>query len=209
MGVSSGAATGRCYVWYTVGMPESDRGIPAIRASDDEREAIVQRLRSAAGEGRLTLDDLGDRLDRALTAGTRAELDPLVADLPDSPLPESAEGRARRWIVGFMGGGDHRGRWRVASQCTVVNFMGGADLDLSGATVEGAVTEIRVYSLIGGSDIIVPEGVHVELTGFAFMGGNDLKVDASAPPPPSAPVVRVRAYSVMGGTDVKRAADRR
>jgi hypothetical protein len=188
---------------------EPDRGTPTVRASDDQREAIVDRLRAAAGDGRLTLDDLADRLDRALSAVTRAELDPLVADLPEDAGPEPARGEARRWIVGFMGGGDHRGRWRVASRCTVVNVMGGADLDLSGATVENPVTEIRVFSLMGGSDIIVPEGVHVELTGFAFMGGNDLKVDESAPPPPSAPVVRVRAYSVMGGTDVKRTKSRR
>jgi hypothetical protein len=193
-------------VWYTVGVSEPDRGTPAVRASDDEREAVVERLRGAAGEGRLTLDDLADRLDRALAAVTRGELDPLVADLPDRPLQGPARGQARRWIVGFMGGGDHRGGWRVAPRCTVVNVMGGADLDLSGATVENAVTEIRVFSFMGGSDIIVPEGVHVELTGFAFMGANDLKVEESAPPPPSAPIVRVRAYSVMGGTDVKRKA---
>ena len=187
-------------------MPEPDSGTPAIRASDDEREAIVDRLRTAGGEGRLTLDDLADRLDRTLAAVTRADLEPLIADLPERSAPAPSGAKARRWIVGFMGGGDHRGRWRVASRCNVVNLMGGADLDLTEATVEDAETEIRVFSLMGGSDIIVPDGVHVELSGFAFMGGNDLRVGEASPPPPSAPVVRVRAYSVMGGTDVKRMA---
>ncbi len=102
-----------------------------------------------------------------------------------------------------MGGGDHRGRWRVASRCTVLNVMGGADLDLTDAIVAGAETEIRVFSLMGGSNIAVPGGVHVELSGFAFMGGNDLNVEDAPPPPRGAPLVRVRAFSIMGGTDVK------
>ncbi|MGH2822066.1 MAG: LiaF domain-containing protein, partial [Thermoleophilaceae bacterium] len=112
-------------------------------------------------------------------------------------------GKARRWIVGIMGGGTHRGRWRIAERCTVVNLMGGADLDLTEAIVESAETEIRVFSLMGGSDVVVPEGVHVELSGFAFMGGNDFRLEGRPAPPAGAPVVRVHAYSIMGGTDVK------
>jgi Domain of unknown function (DUF1707)/Cell wall-active antibiotics response 4TMS YvqF len=189
-------------------MSDSGPGTPAVRASDDEREAVVGRLRTAAGEGRLALDELADRLDRALGAVTRAELEPLTADLPRQAPAEAPAIRPRRWIVGIMGGGDHRGRWRIASRCTVVNVMGGADLDLTGAVVEGPETKIRVFSLMGGSDIVVPDGVHVELGGFAFMGGNSLRLEDAPPPPSGAPVVRVRAYSVMGGTDVKRARRR-
>jgi hypothetical protein len=184
-------------------MHESGRGSPAIRASDEEREAVVARLRTAAGEGRLALDELADRLERALSAATRAELEPLTTDLPEQAAPAPGDGKARRWIVGIMGGGDHRGRWQIASRCTVLNLMGGADLDLTDAIVHGSETEIRVFSLMGGSDIIVPDGVHVELSGFAFMGGNDLRLEDTPPPPPGAPLVRVRAYSIMGGTDVK------
>lgn len=185
-------------------MREPESGVPAVRASDDERETVVARLRDAAGQGRLTLDELADRLDRALAATTRDDLGRLVSDLPEESSPVSSAAKARRWIVGIMGGGDHRGRWRIASRCTVVNVMGGADLDLTDALLEGPQTEIRVVSLMGGSDIIVPDGVHVELSGFAFMGGNDLRLEAGPPPPTGAPVVRVRAYSIMGGTDVKQ-----
>ena len=176
---------------------------PAIRASDQEREAVVTRLRTAAGEGRLALDELADRLEAALSAVTREELEPLTADLPEHAERAPSPAKARRWIVGIMGGGDHKGRWRIAARCTVVNVMGGADLDLTDAVVESSETEIRVFSLMGGSAITVPGGVHVELTGFAFMGGNDLRLDDTPRPAPTAPVVRVRAYSIMGGADVK------
>jgi hypothetical protein len=176
---------------------------PAMRASDAERERTALTLRDAATEGRLTLEELAARLERALTATTRGELERLTADLPADPAP--SRGRGTRWIVGIMGGGDHKGRWRIAPRCTVINVMGGADLDLRDAIVEGPEVEITVISIMGGSDIVVPEGVEVELGGFAVMGGNDLKLGRTAPPA-NAPVVRVRAYSLMGGTDVKRAS---
>jgi Domain of unknown function (DUF1707)/Cell wall-active antibiotics response 4TMS YvqF len=180
---------------------------PAIRASDAEREAAVTRLRTAAGEGRLALEELAERLERAFAAVTRDELEVLTRDLPEERPDELPVARSRRWVVGIMGGGTQKGRWRIASECTVVNVMGGADLDLTGAVVEGPETVIRVFSLMGGSDIVVPDGVHVELSGFAFMGGNDLRLENRPPPPPGAPVVRVRAWSIMGGTDVKRRRD--
>ncbi|HEV3378685.1 MAG TPA: DUF1707 domain-containing protein [Thermoleophilaceae bacterium] len=189
-------------------MSEAGARPPAIRASDNEREAAVARLRTAAGEGRLALDELAERLDRAFAAVTRADLERLTRDLPEQRPDGPPAAKSRRWVVGIMGSGTQKGRWRIAPTCTVVNVMGGADLDLTGAIVEGPETEIRVFSLMGGSDIRVPDGVHVELSGFAFMGGNDLRLEDAPDPPPGAPVVRVRAYSIMGGTDVKRARRR-
>jgi Domain of unknown function (DUF1707)/Cell wall-active antibiotics response 4TMS YvqF len=185
-------------------MSESGAGTPAIRASDAEREAAVTRLQTAVGEGRLTLEELAERLDRAFAATTRDELEVLTRDLPQERPERQPATKSRRWVVAIMGGNTQKGRWRIASHCTVVNVMGGADLDLAGAVVEGPETELRVFSLMGGSDIVVPDGVHVELSGFAFMGGNDMKLEDRPPPPPGAPVVRVRAWSIMGGTDVKR-----
>jgi DUF1707 SHOCT-like domain/Cell wall-active antibiotics response LiaF, C-terminal len=177
---------------------------PATRASDTEREATAAQLRSAAGEGRLGLDELAERLDAAFAAVTRADLERVTADLPTQAPSSVPEAKVRRWFIGIMGGGTQRGHWRIAERSTVVNVMGGADLDLTDAVVSDTETEILVFSLMGGSEIIVPDGVHVELSGFAFMGGNDLRIEDAPPPPAGAPVVRVRAYSVMGGTDVKR-----
>jgi hypothetical protein len=174
------------------------------RASDAEREAIVERLRDAGAEGRLTMEELAERIDAAHAARTRAELEPLVADLP-AAVGRAAAAPARPTssiVLGVLGGGDRRGRWRVPARLTVVNVMGGADLDLREAVLDGPEVEITVWSLMGGSDILVPEGVHVELGGFAVMGANDLRVGGDEPPP-GAPVVRVKAWSLMGGTDVK------
>jgi hypothetical protein len=53
-----------------------------LRASDADRERVAERLRAAAGEGRLTADELEERLERAFSARTDAELEPLTSDLP-------------------------------------------------------------------------------------------------------------------------------
>jgi uncharacterized protein DUF1707 len=72
-----------------------------MRAADADRDRTVERLRDAAAEGRLTPDDLERRLETALAAPTYAELDRVVADLPQ---PDGARpaARARSELGGFL-----------------------------------------------------------------------------------------------------------
>lgn len=58
-----------------------------VRASDADRDHVADRLREAAGEGRLLAEELEERLARALRARTYGELDPLLADLPHPAAP--------------------------------------------------------------------------------------------------------------------------
>jgi hypothetical protein len=60
------------------------------RVGDEERERVAARLRTAAGEGRLGVDELEERLERAFAARTRADLAPLTADLPARRTPRDA-----------------------------------------------------------------------------------------------------------------------
>ena len=61
---------------------------------------------------------------------------------------------------------------------------------------------------MGGFDVIVPPGVDVEVSGFAFMGGRDIKLSGEQPPP-GAPRIHIRAFAVMGGIDIKEKAVKR
>jgi Flp pilus assembly protein TadB len=70
------------------------RGHHSLRASDAERDAVVDRLREAAGEGRLEPDELEQRVDRALRARTYGELSELLADLPAGGRMPSPRTRA-------------------------------------------------------------------------------------------------------------------
>jgi Domain of unknown function (DUF1707) len=65
-----------------------------LLTSDAERERVAELLRVAAGEGRLTPAELEERLERAFSARTDAELGPLVADLPRSSVRERRRPRA-------------------------------------------------------------------------------------------------------------------
>jgi hypothetical protein len=108
-----------------------------------------------------------------------------------------------RWLVSVMSGRDRKGRWRVGSDLKVINVMGGADLDLNDAELADDVVEMTVFSLMGGADIRVPDGLNVEVSEFAFMGGNDIDL-GNERPDPGGPVLRLKVLSIMGGTDVKR-----
>jgi hypothetical protein len=179
------------------------------RASDAEREETVTRLREAAADGRLSVEELAERIDAAYAATTLAELEPLTGDLPATTRSMDVErGGGTSFLLGVLGGGDRSGRWRVAERLTVLNVLGGADLDLREATLAGPEVTIKVISILGGSDIIVPEGVHVELSSFALLGGDDLRLEGPEPPP-GAPVVHVKTVSILGGTDVKTRRGRR
>jgi hypothetical protein len=174
------------------------------RASDSEREATVAHLREAAAEGRLDVEELVDRIDAAYAAATRAELEPLTADLPEPSGAAFAASPARRptsFVLSIFGGSDRAGRWRVAERVRVVNIFGGADLDLREATLAAPDVQLTVVSIFGGSDVIVPEGINVELSSFAIFGGDKLRLQG-AEAAPGAPTVHVRCVSIFGGTDV-------
>jgi hypothetical protein len=188
-------------------VPGSDDRAPALRASDADRERAVTTLRAGAEEGRLTFDELAQRTELAYDATTAGELELLVADLP-APAPGSAPARAtrarkrQRWNVAIMGGCDRRGRWRPAPRSVAVALMGGVKLDLRDASIDPGELRITAFALMGGVEVIVPDGIDVELTGFAIMGANDHR-PGDAPIRPGTPLVHVRAFSLMGATEVK------
>ena len=74
----------------------------AIRASDREREEVVEALRGHAGEGRLDVGELDERLDAVYAARTRAELEPITADLPAIAAPAPVPSRGRRELLGRL-----------------------------------------------------------------------------------------------------------
>jgi uncharacterized protein DUF1707 len=191
----------------------ADDSLPALRASDADREHTAELLRHAAGEGRLTMEELEERLNTVYDTRTRRELETLVADIvPDGealpgvrharvPVHRGAGGAS--WIVAIMSGRDRKGRWRLGPSLKVVNVMGGCELDLNDAEFADDVVEMTVFSLMGGATIHVPEGLNVEVSDFALMGGDSVDL-GNERPDPGGPVLRLRLLSIMGGSDVKR-----
>lgn len=192
--------------------------LPELRASDADRERVVDVLRGAVSSGQLTVEELEERVRSAYASRTRNELEPLTADLSVEPLHDAApaptdatgsgvqvrEGEGgTRWVVSILGGHDKHGRWRLAPRCTVLNVMGGSDIDLNDVELSGPLTELTMYSIMGGGEIRVPHGVDVQVSNFAFMGGNDVTLGDEVAPP-GAPTIHIRMVSIMGGAGLER-----
>ena len=180
-----------------------------VRASDAEREAVVERLRVATVDGRLTLGELTERTEAADPATTRSDLVPITADLPavsGSPAtPARPTGRGdREWVVAVMGDSKRQGRWRVERPLAALAIMGDVVLDLRGAEVPQGEVDITATAVMGDIKIHVPDGVDVQLSGIAVMGDKKVQV-REAPAGQAAPRVVVRATVVMG--DVKVLGD--
>lgn len=177
---------------------------PAVRASDAERDQTVARLRDATGEGRLTLEEFAQRADRAYAATTNDDLAELTSDLPEAATVEASERRRpKRFTVSIFGGMDRKGRWRSAANHWVISVFGGSDLDFRDASIEGAESTVLVFDMFGGTDLYVPEGVDVDFSGFGIFGGST-EHGHDVPPRAGAPTLRVRAFSLFGGTDLWR-----
>jgi class 3 adenylate cyclase len=194
------------------GAPD-DRSVPDnIRISDAERSQVVDRLRRHCAEGRITLDEFSDRAGQVYAARTRAELVEVLADLPEPvPVPASEGAPVRRqttsMVVGIMGGGHSKGRWRPDNELTALAIMGGCTVDLRQAEIEGPVIDISAVAIMGGVEVIVPEGIAVELSGIAIMGGKDCRVK-DVTPLPGTPLVRVKAFALWGGVTVRTKRER-
>src|SRR3954454_1341390 len=100
-----------------------------------------------------------------------------------------------------MGGLRRDGRDALDPSTTLVTAIGGMDLDLLEATIPPGGATVTKVSLVGGVSVVVPAGVRVEVSGFSLFGGRDVERDASTSP--DAPVLRVRAFGLVGGVRVR------
>jgi hypothetical protein len=175
----------------------ADEQTPALRIADADRERTVRTLGEHHAVGRITYEEFVERMERAYEARTGAELEALTRDLPTRAAAPAGPRQKKRWLVSVLSGSD-RTEDVAPEETVVLDFMGGSDLDLRHAQFPAEETTVTAIAIMGGSDIWVPEGARVEMSGFAFMGGNDNHVA----PGGSGPRIRVRAWALMGGIDV-------
>jgi hypothetical protein len=189
----------------------ADRGL--MRLSDADRDRAAEVLREAAAQGRLSMDELDERLELAYAAKTYADLAPVTGDLPKPGSAPSTPGTTvpagriggtprNRFSIAIMSGARRKGWWVLPRSYVAVAIMGGVELDLREASFSEPEVTVCAYTLMGGIQITVPDDIEVDVSGFACMGGFDHH--ASGPGVPGAPRVRVIGCAVMGGVEVKR-----
>ena len=190
----------------------SEQDPAQLRISDAERHQVAELLREAAGDGRIDLSELDERLEATYNAKTYADLVPITLDLPTQGglVHRSAgqlvvPGKDSQRHVAIMGGLERHGDWVVPKQLTVLALMGGANLDLREARFAAPEVTIMVNAIMGGAEIVVPPHVHVVMEGVGIMGGyagpsGKVPEELTA----SSPTVRVKGVAIWGGVSVTR-----
>ena len=187
---------------------------PQLRISDEERHQVAEILRTAAGDGRIDLEELDERLEAAYAARTYADLVPITSDLPTKgqlpwqppalPSPVVA-GPASENQFAILNGLERKGAWVVPRRMSVFAMMGGADLDLREARFAGQEVVITVNAFMGGAQITVSPHTHVVVEGIGIMGGYsgpDDRIPAELDA--NSPTVRIRGVAIWGGVSVDR-----
>jgi hypothetical protein len=180
-----------------------DAPVPAVRASDAEREAAIGRLRDAAAEGRLTFEELAERVELAASAVTRTDLEVLTDDLPAEPPATPAHTLARAPTRESTVFADVRrtGAWTVPGRGKWESLFGDVALDVREARVTGPEMQIDAGTIFGDVELLVPEGVEVEIRSRVLFG--DIKQEAGETAPPGAPRIVLTGGTVFGDVRVR------
>lgn len=198
--------------------------------SSTQRQRVIDALCDHFAEDRLEMHEFEQRVDRAHRATAVRELEALLEDLPaldegstqgteraraggtEMPPEAGSSGGVGRvpasrvsesqFECAIWSGRSRAGSWIPARTIRVVACMGGVELDFREARFGSEEIRIHVVSILGGVEIIVPPGVHVDTGGFAFMGAFEEKLAGAGPIPPDAPTIRVTGFTMMGGVEV-------
>ncbi|HET6394425.1 MAG TPA: DUF1707 domain-containing protein [Blastococcus sp.] len=180
-------------------------GPPAVRASDADRETVVARLQTAVGEGRIDLDEFGQRADAAYAAVSRTELDLLVADLPTDAPPrvEIVGQRPQEEVTSVFGDIS----LAVASEPPkrAGTVFGDVRIDLRGLRTHVDRIDLYVSTVFGDIDVIVAEGVDAELHGRTVFGDRKVQL-APVQRLAGTPLVVVHAKAIFGDLKLRSLA---
>ena len=176
-------------------------GRPELRASHADRDRVVELLRIAAGDGRLTAEELDERLEAALTARTQRELTVLTADLPAAPgsgLDLAAPPKEVVRIVRHGGNARSLGRWAVPKRMEIKVKGGNVRLDFTEAVITSPVLQVDA-DVRGGSFLIITRpGVVVDADDVEMFGGSVKIHSPVGPQPPTILHVEISGQ-VRGG----------
>jgi hypothetical protein len=132
---------------------------PGLRASHADRDRVVDALRVAAGDGRLSAGELDTRLESALTARTLGELAGLTADLPITP---AAQGNDVLVVEQHGGRYVREGRWPVPARIELRTQECRVTLDFTHAVVTSNVLRVEMDMVHGKLFIVSSPGIVID-----------------------------------------------
>jgi hypothetical protein len=181
--------------------PGSEMARSELRASHDDRDRVVEVLRVSAGDGRLTAEELDQRLELALTARTYGELAKLISDLPASGLVTSAPATAPApkevaRIECHSGHVRRVDRWVVPQRMEVKVTSGHVMLDFTQAIITQPTLQLDIDVRSGSVRLRTKPGIVVDADDVAIRSGH---VRVRAPWGPDVPVLlRIEVTGTVG-----------
>jgi len=170
-----------------------------LRASHEDRDRVVELLRVSAGDGRLTAEELDERLEAAMTARTYGELARLVADLPAAGPVISAPAPRVKDVVRIdcdSGDAKREGRWVVPQRIEARVRSGRLKLDFTQAVITQPSLQLDAEVRSGHIILITKPGIVVDTDDVAVRSGH---VKVGAPWGPDVPeVLRIEVSGTVG-----------
>jgi hypothetical protein len=126
---------------------------------------------------------------------------PRATGAPAGYVPENS-------VVSIFGSASRKGPWLVPPELTVLSVFGDATIDLTGAILSGMTTELRCNAVFGSIKVIVPDALHVDVSGVGILGEYETKdkrkgQDKRRMPAPNAPQIRLSGTALFGTVDVR------
>ena len=156
-------------------LPQADR----LRASHEDRDRVIEVLRVAAGDGRLTAEELDERVASAFSARTYGELAALTSDLPAggqaiAPVPQSVSAKAKDVVRLECRSGhvDRVGRGVVPRRIEARVTSGSVKLDFTEAAIAHRSIDIDAQVRSGSLTIITRPGIAVDADDVAISSGH-------------------------------------
>ena len=179
--------------------PAGDSSSPVprdeLRVSYEDRDRVAEQLRVAAGDGRLTAEELDERLEIALTARTYAELARVTRDLPAGTVLGAPAPKDVVRIDCQSTSVERTGPWLVPRRMEVRVKSGHVTLDFTEAVITQPVLPIDAEVGSGALTLVTKPGIVVDLDEVAVRSG---KLEVRAPWGQDASVLRIEVSGKVG-----------
>jgi len=185
--------------------------LPTTRASDADRDRVLSILATATSDGRLSVEEHGELMERTLHARTVGELQTITTDLEPHGAPV-AEAPAhvvassqpkKRGLVAVFGARTRKGAWQVPTELRATAVFGAVELDFRNATFDAEDVVLIANCTFGAIEITVPAWVRVIDEGTAIFGARE---EAGTPGGPTSVTLHVRGLSLFGAVEIKHKA---
>lgn len=170
--------------------------------SEQDRQAVVDQIQNALATDVLPFDQADERFELVYSATTRGELQRASAGLPAVATaipPHDARHVAPSSHIKLIGDINVGGWLSLPPASTFANIIGDTTIDLSAAAIPAEGLSITIFSLVGDTKVIVPDGVRVQNDSISLLGDD---TDRLVPPAPGRPIIRLRSYSAVGDVSV-------